>query len=302
MSADLALTGENYYSLEANRAYMSNSQWGDWLKCEAAAYAEYVVGGDAERPGTVTDAGGYCAPERDYFVLGKWMHEMVLQSDGWSDRALALSHATIGRSRVMRTAKGQWNATGEKLNRMLARWQQEEDLHGLMVGQKEVLLTGAIGGIPWRCAIDNLAPDFFSDLKTPRSLKPDWKESRLDVWPDGRPKRVLVPWYEVHNYLRQIAVYRYLCWLQDGVWRDPYLVAVSKDEQPLVRAFGWEEDELEARAEWELAQIVEQVPRIQALREGDGSDAVRCGSCQYCRLTDRSYGNIELLALPEVAP
>ena len=300
----MELTRENYYSIEANRAYMSNSQWGDWQKCEAAARAQHVIGGDPDRPGTVTDAGGYCPPDKDYFVLGRWMHEMVLQSPGWRQAADDLSHLTLGRSGVMRLKKGDWNQSGELCQRMLKRWQQETDLHGLLAGEKEVMLTGSIAGIPWRCAIDSLDVPrrLVGDLKTPRSVAADWVNTRLDSWADGSPKRVKVPWYEVHNYPRQLAgVYRYMAWLHTGEWLDPTIVAIVKYPEPVVRAYGWSEEQVKARGEWELERIKERMPRVVAVRDGD-AEPTRCGECQYCRITDRSYGDVMVDELAEVAP
>ena len=40
----MELTAENYFSLEADRIYMSVSQYSAFLECEKKAYLRYVVG------------------------------------------------------------------------------------------------------------------------------------------------------------------------------------------------------------------------------------------------------------------
>ena len=56
----MILTPENYFSPEADREYMSVSQYKSFLKCEAAAYAELT--------------GEWQREEKEAFLVGHYVH------------------------------------------------------------------------------------------------------------------------------------------------------------------------------------------------------------------------------------
>lgn len=296
--SDFTLTRDNYYSLEANQHYMSNSQWNDWVgprACEARAYAEYVT-------------GDYKSGTRPPLVLGNWMHEMVLQSPGWEERAEQLSNMVLDGKAVMRLQsgkrKGEWNQTGELFQRMLERWHEETGLHGLLAGETEVVYTGLLGGIPWRCSVDSLTLDdefsFFADLKTPRSLQQDWFETWGEPDLHGIRRRVRGPWYECWNYPKQCAFYRELIWLNEGFRPKPYLVAISKESPPVVRAYEWDDDVFDRRASFEMEKMKSLIPRVVGLKAGE-IEPKRCDNCHFCRVTDSPDGEVVVDELSEVA-
>ena len=66
-----------------------------------------------------------------------------------------------------------------------------------MSGQKQVIMTGDIEGVPIKIKIDSLHPDKIVDLKIMRDFEPIYK-----------PEQGRLPWFEAWRYDLQGAVYQ----------------------------------------------------------------------------------------------
>ena len=77
-------------------------------------------------------------------------------------------------------------------------------------------------------------------------------------------------------------VYQELIYQTFGVWCEPYIVAVSKQDIPDKQVFSIPENRL---SEAQLL-IEREQPHIEDVRQGRVEPA-RCERCEYCRLTKK---------------
>lgn len=144
----MILTAENYYSQEANREYMSVSQYktlfGTFGKvaCEARAIAE--LNGEWEQEKTTA------------LLVGSYV-------DAHFEGTLALFRA---QNPELFTKAGQLKAEFRKAEEIIARIERDSYFMKFMSGQKQVIMTGEIGGAKWKIKVDSLIPDVcIVDLK-----------------------------------------------------------------------------------------------------------------------------------------
>ena len=81
----MELTGENYYSPEADRDYMSCSQYQDFLRCEAAAMAKIH--------------GLYTPEQTEALIVGNYFHT-ALESEEAHQRFCAENEAYIYKTKT----------------------------------------------------------------------------------------------------------------------------------------------------------------------------------------------------------
>ena len=128
----MRLTAENYFSPEANIAYMSASQYKAFRSCEAAALAE--LRGEWKRPGSVSlRLGSYV----DAYLTGeiekyREEHPELFKRDG--NLKAEYQSAQAAAERLAR----------DELSRLL------------LSGRHQVIKTGRIGGVRYKAKIDSL--------------------------------------------------------------------------------------------------------------------------------------------------
>ena len=127
----MVLTDANYYSVEANKEYMSVSQFKSFRKCEFAALQE--VNGEYSRAestallvGSYVDA--YYEGTLDHF---RDTHPDIFKRDGSLKADYAQAELIIRRLRI------------------------DPFFSKYMSGDKQLILTGQIEGIPFKCKIDS---------------------------------------------------------------------------------------------------------------------------------------------------
>lgn len=245
----LQLNDANYYSLDADRAYMSYSQYKTFHSCEARAMAQL--------------AGWQPKPSTD-FLVGSYVH-------AWAEGAEALAKFKATTPDIF-TAKGELKAQFREADEMI-RALETDPLVGLaMQGEKEVIRVAEFGGCLWKTKIDVYNPEAgrFADLKTARSL--DDK-----VWIDGR----YVHFVEARGYIGQLALYQEIDARATGQRLDPYLIIVTKEDPPNKEILAFEPID---RLKPALDDIEKNLPRVLAVKAGH-EEPVRCGTCEYCRGT-----------------
>lgn len=149
----MQLTSENYYSREANREYMSVSQFKDFvgtygrLGCEFTALEKIEERWEDEKS-TALMVGSYVD---SYFegTLAKFKAEnpSLFKKDGGL------------------------KAEYVKADEIIARIERDEYFMKYMSGQKQVIMTGELFGAKWKIKIDSYIPDVaIVDLKVMSSI------------------------------------------------------------------------------------------------------------------------------------
>lgn len=200
------LTAKNYYSPEANQAYMSVSQFKDFLNCEAQAMAK--INGDYEQPmttallvGSYVDA--YFEGTLDEF---KVQHLEIFKRDG--------------------ALKSDYEHADEIIKRVKA----DKLFMKYMSGEKQKIFTAELFGTFWKIKIDSLLPDKIVDLKCMRSLEPVMGVSFIRHW----------------KYDLQLAIYQEVYYLATGKRLETFIAACTKETVPnleIIRIPQWRLDE-----------------------------------------------------------
>jgi hypothetical protein len=257
----LKLNKANYFSQEANFQYMSNSQYKDFLSCEAMATAKL--------------SGDWIQEPSDALLIGSYVHS-------WQE----------GRQREFISEHPEmFKKSGELLqkfidaDKMITTLQNDPFVMYVLEGRKEIIYTAELFGCWWKIMIDshNLQKRRNLDLKTTRSITDKvWSE---EDW-------AKVSFVEKYHYLLQSAIYSEVECLANnrpsGDWFDFYIVAVSKEKYPDKAVINMTDPE---RLVKELADVEAHMPRILAVKAGI-EEPVRCEVCDYCRSTKQLTGAI----------
>jgi len=261
----MKLTPENYYSPEANRYYMSVSQFKDFLQCEAAALAK-LNGWDDEK--------------KDAYVFGSYVHAAI---EGTLDQ-FKIDNPDIFKK------DGDLKAEYKIADKMVKAIMEDELCRKMLEGEKEVIVTTDLFGIPWKAKLDVVFVEEgrLTDVKTCRSI-------RERIWIDE--ERRYGSFVEAYKYPLQLAVYAEIERLHNKRFEalEPFIVAVSKEDEPDKEVICFDESTLAN----ELMKVQQKLPRIVAVKEGI-EEPTRCGSCRYCRQTKKA-GIVHYLDLLEVS-
>lgn len=262
----LELTDQNYYSNEANREYMSCSQYQDFLTCEARALA--VLQGRWE------------PQETEAFLVGNYFHTAMESAEAHETFCKAhfekIYKTKLDRKSGELVPTGAKFAAFEKADEMLEVCRRDPIISHLMrlPGENEKIMTGTLFGVPWKIRLDKYIPDqrVIIDWKTAQDL------NKTEYNPITGERESFL---EYLGYLMRAAVYSEIEKQYTGRDDDPnfIIVAVSKQTPPDKGAYSLNHRQ---RYDWELERIREKIYRIQGLKTGQFKPK-RCGVCDYCR-------------------
>lgn len=152
----MILTPENYYSPEANFEYMSVSQFKDFsgtygqVGCEARAMAKL--------------RGEYQEEKTTALLVGSYV-------DSYFEGPESLERFKSENPEIF-TQKGELRAEYKKADTIIQRIESDEYFMQCMSGEKQVIMTAEIFGIPWKIKIDSYVKDIvITDLKIVESIK-----------------------------------------------------------------------------------------------------------------------------------
>lgn len=262
----MQLTSSNYFSREANELYMSASQVKAFQKCEAAALAEI--------------RGLYQRPTSTALLVGSYVDAHF---EGTLHQFKALRPELFKRD-------GGLKAEYAQADDIIARLESDELFSLLMSGEKQVIRTGEIAGVPFKIKIDSLldgetcreivrrfpqtAPVFrfcggaIVDLKVMR----DTAAARSDE------QRCKLPFAEAWGYDIQGAIYQTV----EGHML-PFVLAVgTKESTTDLAALHISDNDLRVK----LYEIEDNMAHWQAVKRGE-VEPERCGHCDYCRMTKK---------------
>lgn len=155
----MILTDGNYYSDEANRSYMSVSQYKDFRRCEAAAMAQ--IEGVWERPKTTA------------LLVGSYVDAWF---EGTLDRFQAENPEIFKRD-------GTLKADFLLAEDIIQRVQQDAMFMYYMSGRKQVVKTAKLFGADWKIKMDSYHRGrMIVDLKVMRSMERVMGKSFVEHW------------------------------------------------------------------------------------------------------------------------
>ena len=137
-------------------------------------------------------------------------------------------------------------------------------------GEKQVIMTGEISGVPVKIKIDSLLKNKIVDRKIMRDFE--------DVYVFDKGGRV--PWFEAWDYPLQGAVYQEIVRQNTGKRLPFYLAAATKEKVPDIAIIQIAQEQLDEELEKFKRDAVYYNSVKQGLVKPD-----RCNHCDYCRET-----------------
>lgn len=265
----MKLTADNYYSLEADREYMSCSQYQDFLKCEAGAMAKLW--------------GLYTPEKSEALTVGNYFHT-ALESDEAHEAFCNENEELIFKLKLDKVT-GEVTRTGK-----YAPYQRANDMIQvvlrdplikeliLMDGENEVIMTGTLFGDKWKIRLDKYVKD--------KRLIIDWKTaadlSKTEYNPATNERESFM---EALGYLMRASVYTEIEKQNANKQSDAnfVIVAVSKQDPPDKGAYLLNHRQ---RYDYELEQLKANMIRIRTVKSGR-QKPTRCGKCEWCRKTKK---------------
>ena len=256
----MEITKDNYFSAEANKEYMSASQFKDFLSCEARALARTFNLYDEEPTipllvGSYVDA--YFSGDLDIF---REDHPELFKKNGELKSSFVQAEEIIGRA------------------------ERDPVFLDAISGESQKIMTAELFGHKFKIKMDSYHPgERIVDLKVMKDMKRVYKNSEwrsfIDAWA-----------YDVQGYIYQQVV--------KAVTGEelPFYLAVITKEKPadleLIHIPQWK---LNSSA----ALVEHYTERFVAIKEGR-EEPKRCGVCAYCRETKKLAGPIEYEELIDV--
>ena len=269
----MELTRDNYYTPEADMAYMSCSQYQSFCECEAKAMAKLQ--------------GRWVEEEKEAFLVGNYFHTHFESAE--AHEQFCAEHADkIFKTKTIKGKGGMPDTvitTGkyapyEQADKMIAVAEADPLIKSLidLPGENEKIMTGELFGVPWRIRLDKYVPDgrMIIDWKTVANISElKWSEAL----------REKVTFIDAYGYMMRAAVYTEIE-KQNAHSPDDasfIIVAISKQDYPDKDALYLNHRQ---RYDYELETIKKRLPMIQAVKSG-AVRPKRCGFCDYCRATKR---------------
>lgn len=249
----MVLTAENYYSKEANKEYMSVSQYKDFagtygkMACEFSAI-EKLEERWAQKKTTPLLVGSYVD---SYFegTVGEFKKETP----------------------EIFTQDGGLKAPYIQADKIIERMERDPLFMMYMSGKKQVIMTAELFGTKWKIKIDSYAEGIaITDLKVVESItKPKWVR---DI---GYLDFIRYWGYDIQGAIYQEVVYR-----NTGLRLPFYIAAGTKEEEPNIEVIQVTQNYLD-----KAKNMVEMnMPRILRVKNGE-VEPDRCEMCDCCRHT-----------------
>ncbi|WP_040730074.1 PD-(D/E)XK nuclease-like domain-containing protein [Paenibacillus dendritiformis] len=255
----MELTKENYYSQEANLHYMSVSQFKSFLPayggCEAMTMAEL--------------SGEYERPRKEAFDEGHYLH-------AWNEGVIEEFKANNPSFFSTRgDTKGQLKSNFRNCNKMIEVLERDPLVMKALDGEKEVIMTAELFGIPWKIMMDSYQPGtgIFTDLKAIKEMDGKWWNKEAQCYEN---------FLDHYGYTIQMAVYAEIekrsTWRKE--WLLPHMVIVTKQDPPDHEVIYFDYDVIESS----LQIVRNNIERVKAVKSGQ-VEPVRCEKCEFCRAT-----------------
>ncbi|MBW7573889.1 PD-(D/E)XK nuclease-like domain-containing protein [Caproiciproducens faecalis] len=238
------LTAENYFSPENQLTYIGASQFKSFLFCPAAALAEI--------------RGEYRQEETTALLVGSYV-------DAYFEGTLDLFRA---KHPDIFKRDGSLKSEYVQAEQIIQRIERDEMFMRYMSGQKQVIMTGEIAGVPFKIKIDSYHPGkVIVDQKIMKDLE--------DIWSPAEGRRV--PYWLNWGYDYQGAIYREIVRQNTGDTL-PFMIAAATKQKVTRLQIGQIGP---ARLDYCLDIVKHEAPRFAAMKRGE-VEAERCEQCDYC--------------------
>jgi len=261
------LTNENYFSPENNWKYCGSSQYKDFFGsmghhgCEAMALAKL--------------RGEWATEKTDALLIGSYV-------DAHFEGTLDLFRA---QNPEIFTQKGELKAGFRKAEEIIQVLEADKLFMQYMSGEKQVIFTGEIEGVPFKIKIDSyLRGKALVDGKVMASI-------RKFEWVKDFGKANFVEYW---GYDIQAAIYREIERQNNGEAL-PFFIAAASKEKVTDKELIWLPDQMLSDR---LTEIKSNMPRLKALKSGE-AESERCENCDYCTSTKKLTAPINIYDLEE---
>ena len=247
----LQLTPETYFSIEADREYMSVSQYKNFKTCEAKALHDLEI------------------PDETYkesFLQGS-LFEALVAGD---PKLFMAQHPEMISTRG--STAGKLKSEFQRVVNAAEKFNSQEFFKNIINRcEKQVILTGVINDVPVKCCLDLFDRETFSiyDIKCMKDFNEQW----------SKEEKSYIPWYYAWGYVLQLAVYRLIVKQNFNVEpKEVGLLAASKEEVPDIQALKFDDSLLGL----ELAEFKNNIKHYDNLKKGLEKPNA-CGHCEYCK-------------------
>ena len=241
----MKLTQRNYFSKKANLEYMSVSQWKAFERCQHSALAEIK--------------GKYKREESTALLVGSYV-------DSYFEGTLA---KFINAHPEIYTKGGTLRADFTQAEAIIQRIMKDRLFMEYLSGEKQVIMTGEICGVPIKIKIDSLLPDKIVDLKVMKDFESSYPA-----------EKGVLPWFEAWGYDLQGAVYQEIVRQNTGKTLPFYLAAATKEKVTDIDIVHMNPKSLE----FALEKFKGNVELYDAIKKGI-IPPERCEKCEYCKNT-----------------
>lgn len=249
------INNENYYNNESNKTFMSCSQFKDFQKCEVEALAK-VNGELIEEKTDALYFGGY--------VDAYFSNE--------------LDQFKANNPDMFNSKTGELKAPFKMINEVINAIENDELLMKYLSGQKQVIMTGEISGVPFKIKMDSY---FEGKCIVDQKIIKD-----LDLtWVEREGKNIKTDFIDAYGYAIQGAIYQEIVRQNTGV-QLPFILAITtKQENPDKALIQIDQYYLDKALE-----LVKQLaPRYDAIKKGL-VEPIGCGHCASCRKDKKCTG------------
>lgn len=242
------INNENYYNNESNKTFMSCSQFKDFQKCEVEALAK-VNGELIEEKTDALYFGGY--------VDAYFSNE--------------LDQFKANNPDMFNSKTGELKAPFKMINEVISAIENDELLMKYLSGEKQVIMTGEISGIPFKIKMDSY---FEGKCIVDQKIIKD-----LDLtWVEREGKNIKTDFIDAYGYAIQGAIYQEIVRQNTGV-QLPFILAITtKQENPDKALIQIDQYYLDKA----LELVKELAPRYDAIKKGL-VEPIGCGHCATCR-------------------
>ena len=248
----MTLTNENYFEPASAMKYWSVSQFKAFNKCEAAGLAEA--------------RGEYVREPSDALLIGSYVDAYFSgELDNFREK----------NADKMFTKKGELYSKFYQANTMIDAIENQPLMVEMLEGEKQVVMTSDLFGLPWKIKMDVYNEKRIVDLKTVRDFE--------DIWDPAYGARR--SWIEYWGYDIQGAVYQKVVEIVTGERLPFYIAAVTKERIPDVDLLQIPQHILDAA----LGLVEAKIERFDLIKSGQ-VEPIRCGRCEYCRSTKKLTG------------
>lgn len=249
----LKLTNSNYYSQEANKAYISVSQYKDFFGSLGQSGCEYqamaIINGEYKKEPTTA------------MLVGSYI-------DSWFEGTL---EAFKESKPELFKRDGSLKADYVQAESIIERIKRDKKFMQYMSGQKQRIFTGKIFGADWKCKLDSyIEGKAIVDLKIVDDIYKSYYHKDT-----GR-----LNFIQERGYDFQLAIYQKLVELNTGKLLHCYIAAADKGKTTNIEVIEITPKELNAA----LTGLEYGVKRINLLKKGEAQPE-KCGRCDWCKET-----------------